>query len=135
MNYELLALLQKSGLRNTTARQTVFSVLKKTGAVSTGSLITKTSPTLDRASVYRTLNLFRELGVVQDVVIAGRRKIELTDMFSPHHHHIACETCGKTIAIHDEAFEHQIERLARSHGFRHTAHSFEVTGHCANCQK
>lgn len=133
MDHQLRELLRKQTLRTTTARQTVFSVLKGGPALTTAELRNRTAGRLDTASLYRTLKLFRSLGVVQDVVVAGRRKIELTDAFSPHHHHISCTRCNTMTAIHDDAFERQITRLATTYGFTHESHSFEITGLCPAC--
>jgi Fur family transcriptional regulator, ferric uptake regulator len=135
MDYQLLELLRQSELRNTPVRQTVFQALKAGPAVSIQELYQKIGEKLDRASMYRTLGLFRELGVIQDVVIAGQRKVELTDRFSNHHHHIACAVCGKTVAIHDSSFETHIEQLAKANGFTHRSHSFEITGICESCHR
>lgn len=133
MDYQLHELLRRHGLSRTAARTAVYRTLKLEPAITIQALYAKTSGRLDRASLYRTLNLFRKLGVVQDVVMAGKRKLELTDSFSPHHHHIACTSCGSAITINDETFERQIENLAEAHGFTHTAHSFEITGVCKGC--
>jgi Fur family ferric uptake transcriptional regulator len=135
MDYQLLDILQREGFRNTRARQSVFKTLKAGPALSISELYQKIGAGLDRASMYRTLHLFRELGIVQEVVIAGRRKVELTDRFSDHHHHVACSVCGKTVAIHDAGFENHIEELAKANGFIHRSHSFEITGVCAACHR
>ncbi len=135
MDYALLELLRDAGLRNTPPRQAVFKVLKGNPALTMRQLHIKMAGQLDTASLYRTLALFRQLGIVQDVVIAGERKVELTDAFSPHHHHIACSRCGVTTTIHDAGFEASIEALAAHQGFRHESHSFEITGICAACQQ
>lgn len=135
MNYQLLELLRQAGYRNTKPRQQVFKALKAGPALSIHELHQKVGGRLDPASMYRALGLFRRLGIVQDVVIAGRRKVELTDRFSNHHHHLACTTCGATIAIFDQLFENHIERLAAANGFTHQSHSFEITGLCPTCRQ
>jgi len=134
MDYQLRDLLQNHGLRNTTARQAVFKVFKSGPAITTKELSDQTADKLDTASLYRTLTLFRDLGIIQDVVVGGSRKIELTDAFAPHHHHISCSKCGAATAIHNDGFEKQIENLATSYGYIHSSHSFEITGICPTCQ-
>jgi Fe2+ or Zn2+ uptake regulation protein len=133
MDYQLLELLRQRDLRYTTARQVVFKLFKTEAAMTIQEIIVKTAGSLDKASLYRTLNLYRDMGIIQDVVIGGKRKIELTDSYSAHHHHIACSVCGRTVSIRDDAFEKQIESLALSHGFSHQKHSFEITGMCSSC--
>jgi Fur family ferric uptake transcriptional regulator len=134
MDYELMTALRAGGNRVTAGRRAVFELLRHNPALTIRELRQRTANQLDTASLYRTLALFRELGMIQDVVIAGQRKVELTDAFSPHHHHIACSRCGTTVTIHDEAFEAQTEALAARHGFTHQSHSFEITGLCSRCR-
>jgi len=134
MDYQLQELLQKSGQRNTSARQLVFAALKQESALGTDQLRAVLADKTDTSSLYRTLNLFREMGIVQDVVIGGRRMVELTDRFLPHHHHLFCSKCDKTIVLHDESLEKYLTNLASKHKFLHQAHSFEVTGLCQDCQ-
>ena len=50
------------------------------------------------ATVYSTLELFKELGVVQELSIRKRGKV----CFDPHpdiHHHLLCRKCGKILNI------------------------------------
>jgi Fur family ferric uptake transcriptional regulator len=135
MDYQLRDLLQQHGQRNTPGRQAIFALLKAESPLAIAELRDKQSGDFDTASLYRTLNLFRKLGVIQDVVIAGQRKVELTDQFTPHHHHLACSRCGKTVTLHEELLEKYLTNLAIKHGFRHENHSFEITGVCRDCQQ
>ena len=133
MDHQLSDFLKRHGSRVTAPRRILFRALRAGAAQTTAELRAKTAGRLDTASLYRALALFRELGIIHDVVIAGKRKVELTDVFSPHHHHLACSQCGKTYAIHDDAFERHIELLAASRGFSHESHSFEISGRCPAC--
>ncbi|HSX48282.1 MAG TPA: Fur family transcriptional regulator [Candidatus Nanoarchaeia archaeon] len=87
----------------------------------------------DRASVYRALKLFRQLGIVHDVVIGGRRMIELTDEFDSHHHHLTCLQCGRTETLNDPAIEQRLVSLAQGRGYQNTSHQIEISGICASC--
>jgi Fur family ferric uptake transcriptional regulator len=133
MNSQLQDLLQANGHRNTQARHAVFALLKAQSPMTTAQLRAKTSTLLNTASLYRSLNIFRELGVVQDVVIGGKRMVELTDLFTPHHHHLSCSGCNKTVELHEDTLERYLASLASKHGFKHQSHSFEITGLCAEC--
>lgn len=91
---------------------------------------------LDRASLYRTVSLFERLGIVQRLYIGWKYKVELSDIFSHHHHHISCLGCGKIVAITEEAeIEQLISNIAAQHGFNAQGHQLEVRGYCATCQK
>ncbi len=89
---------------------------------------------IDRASLYRAIGLFEKLGLVQRIYIGWKYKIELSDIFTHHHHHISCLACGKVVAITEEdEIEALIESLAKRHGFTTPSHQLEVRGYCADC--
>lgn len=90
---------------------------------------------IDRASIYRTVALFRKLGIIQDIVAGGRRMIELTDSFDSHHHHLSCLRCGKSRTVADHALESDLERIASCNGFQPVSHQIEISGICADCQE
>lgn len=97
--------------------------------------LVKRAGAVDRASVYRAVGLFERLGIVQRLNTGWKYKIELTDRFSEHHHHLTCTQCGKTIAMNESELELLISRLAAHHHFAPTAHQIEIQGLCSNCQK
>ena len=90
---------------------------------------------VDRASVYRAVDLFERLGIVQRLNTGWKYKLELSDKFAEHHHHLTCLRCGRTIAMNEGELEQLIGRLAEKHGFLPTAHQIEIQGLCAECQK
>lgn len=91
-------------------------------------------PQIDRASVYRTVDLFERLGVVQRVTTGWKYKLELTDRFAEHHHHLTCSSCGRTIDIAGDDLERLIDQISAARGFLPTAHQIEIQGLCASCQ-
>lgn len=117
----------------TEARVAVFNALLGQEPMSMHTLVEKASD-IDRASVYRAVDLFEKLGVVQRLNTGWKYKIELTDRFNDHHHHISCTECGKTIAMNEQQLEQFIESLARQHGFTPVAHQIEIQGVCHDCQ-
>lgn len=129
---QLPSYLKRSGYSLTISRSDVFDVLALRGALSPSELVFA-CVRCNAASVYRTLNLFRQLGIVQDVVIAGQRKVELTDRFSRHHHHLTCRACGCTAAVDDPALEQALGRLVGRHGYSDSRHTLEITGICPAC--
>lgn len=133
MNQELQSILVKNGHRNTRAQQRVLSYLKQAAPISINELRLAVSDDVPTTTLYRTLNSFRRLGIAKDVVINGQRKIELTDVFSPHHHHISCKQCGETIDIRDDQLERYLQQLATKRGYSNPQHSFEISGICPKC--
>lgn len=92
-------------------------------------------PAADRASVYRAVDLFERLGVVQRLNTGWKYKLELTDKFAAHHHHLTCLQCGHTTPMNQTELEQVLEKLAASHGFTPTAHQIEIQGYCSNCSR
>lgn len=127
-------ILKNSGYSVTEARMAVFKALVGQEPMSMHSLVAL-AETADRASVYRAVDLFEKLGIVQRLNTGWKYKIELTDRFNDHHHHISCTVCGKTVAMNEQQLEQFIETLAREHGFTLESHQIEIQGVCKECQQ
>lgn len=134
MNTDLQGYLHAAGRRNTAFKQQLFALLDTHDATTTNELLKKVSKNMDRATVYRILKEFREHKIIRDVVVGGVRKIELTEKFSSHHHHLVCARCGKVVNINDMRLEQYLKQLAPSRKFLHLSHSFEITGLCSTCK-
>jgi len=138
MDAESKALLQRvlkdNGYSVTNARLFVCELLWKKEPQSMRELAAQLHGTIDRASLYRTVELFERLGIVQRIYIGWKYKIELSDIFTHHHHHISCVGCGKIVAITEEqAIEQLIRALAAKHGFAAQTHQLEIRGYCKQC--
>ncbi|HUS26673.1 MAG TPA: Fur family transcriptional regulator [Nevskiaceae bacterium] len=130
----LQKILKDKGYSLTTPRKLVCEVLWGSEPQSMHELHLKTKMHIDRASLYRTISLFEQLGIVQRIYIGWKYKIELSDILTHHHHHISCLGCGKIVAITEEAeIESLITALAAKHGFTAQNHQLEVRGLCDNC--
>jgi Fur family ferric uptake transcriptional regulator len=125
--------LRHHNVKLTPPRRRVFQVLQAAGPLPTKELIAQVGGAVDRASIYRTLQLFEELGVIHHLILGGRKVVELTDSFSHHHHHLSCARCGKLQSVHDERLETALQRLVEAHGFDARGHLIEVSGLCRDC--
>jgi len=130
---QLKDLLRLAGYSVTKTRLSVFSALVGREPLSMRQL-TDRAGNIDRASVYRTVALFERLGIVQRLNSGWKYKLELSDKFAEHHHHLTCTNCGRTIAMNEDELEQLISRLAKAHSFRPSAHQIEIQGLCQNCQ-
>lgn len=140
MDAESLALLRKvlkdSGYSLTQARRTVCDLLWGREPQSMHELTIAAKGFVDRASLYRALELFEKLGLVRRVYIGWKFKVELSDVFTHHHHHISCLGCGKVVAIVEDAqVERLIEDISQRYGFTQPTHQLEVSGYCPMCTK
>jgi Fe2+ or Zn2+ uptake regulation protein len=130
---EFQKLLQEHHLRITNPRKAVFEMLLNANEpVSIHSLV-QSLPTVDRVSIYRILETFGTAGITKLVYTGWKKRYELSDTFLPHHHHLHCLRCNKTIALADDRIESLISSLAKSHDFAVQTHSFEIEGTCQDC--
>lgn len=127
--------LKSSGSSFTKSRKTVFENLAKFGPTTTASLAERCRPQLDRATVYRTVELFEQLGIVNRIWHGFKSQIELSEIFTPHHHHALCQNCGKSIDIINPELEKLLSNIAKEHKFLAVGHVLELTGYCQACQK
>lgn len=92
---------------------------------------------VNRSSVYRTINLFEELGVVEKVLFRdGITRVELSPEFGgTHHHHLVCHECEKVIEF-EECGLQNLQRIADiKHGFTVESHYMEFYGLCRDCRE
>ena len=127
--------LKEKGYSLTKPRLLVFEEINKSAPLTVRQLIDQINNKVDRASVYRTLTLFEETNVIQRIYAGWKYKVELSDRFNEHHHHLTCQKCGKVIPIHNQQLEKFIEEVAERANFKITSHQLEIQGLCKNCAK
>jgi Fur family transcriptional regulator, ferric uptake regulator len=130
----LYKILKDNHYSVTEPRRMVFDLLWEQEPQTMHELCTRANGSIDRASIYRTIALFQKLGIVQRIIIGWKYKLELTDIFTHHHHHISCLGCGKITAItEDTEIENLIHTIARNHHITAARHQLEIQGYCTNC--
>jgi len=88
---------------------------------------------VSRATVYRTLPLLEEGGLIRQVFrVGGRVQYELR---APHHDHMLCIRCGKTIEFKDERIEDLQRDVCDRHGFKPIEHRMGIRGICRACRR
>jgi Fur family ferric uptake transcriptional regulator len=127
-------LLKSNDRSVTTARMAVFEALLGQEPLNMHELVTRV-PAIDRASVYRAIELFERLGVVQRLHTGWKYKLELSDKFTEHHHHVTCVRCDTTTAINEDELEQLLTRLTASYDFTPIAHQLEIQGLCSRCRR
>lgn len=131
----LQKILKGNGYSITKARTLVCEALWDSEPQTMQQLGKKLSGKIDRASLYRTIELFEKLGLVNRIYIGWKYKLELSDVLTHHHHHISCLRCGRIIAIHEEdQIEQLIDQIAQQHGVKAERHQLEIQGTCQDCQ-
>jgi Fur family ferric uptake transcriptional regulator len=86
-----------------------------------------------KATVYRTLPLLAEAGILEPAIVAGDSKAYETTFGRDHHDHLICARCGKVVEFGFEAFEILQKEVAGRYGFRLETHHHELVGTCPEC--
>jgi Fur family ferric uptake transcriptional regulator len=95
-------------------------------------IVCRQNPMIGLATVYRTLNLLCECGLVQQRQFGdGQTRYELVQA---HHDHLICTKCRKIVEFENEDIEKIQEQIARQHGFIIQTHKHELYGLCSDCQ-
>jgi len=134
----LVAALSEAGERVTSPRRAVAAlVAARDGHFTAAQLLADTGaagPAVGRATVFRTLDLFAELGLVERLDLPdGSHAFVACE--PAHHHHAICTRCGRSADVADEALAETLATLGREIGFRVTGHRLEVFGLCAACAR
>jgi Fur family ferric uptake transcriptional regulator len=127
--------LKNNGYSVTKQRLAVFSMLDGREPLTMYELYDLAKGQLDKASLYRIIELFEKLGIVQRINIGWKYKIELSDKFSEHHHHLTCLRCNKIVAINEDALESFVTELSKTYSFTTLDHQIELQGYCSDCSE
>lgn len=130
----LKALLSKNGASLTKPRKVIFNLMLDQEAQSMQVLVKRAEGQVDRATVYRTIELFERLGIVHRLNIGWKYKVELSDVFLGHHHHFHCNNCSKTFSLPPNSMlETMIDSAVAKEGYSARGHNLEIYGFCNNC--
>jgi Fur family ferric uptake transcriptional regulator len=129
--------LHKKDLRLTEARAAIVeAALARQGHYPIDELIAdlkKRGIRGSKATVYRTLPLLAEAGILEPAILAGETRSYETTFGRAHHDHLICSRCARVIEFEFEAFEILQRDVATKYGFRLEAHHHELIGVCPEC--
>ena len=138
----LIQLLKSRSIRPTPVRILVLRALQEQDCAVSLMALEAELKTVDRSSIFRTLNLFLEQHLVHQVEDgSGQTKFALCEehcrcgeehehALSDFHVHFYCEHCQRTMCLHDVA----IPDVALPEGFTLSSANFVLKGICAECQ-
>lgn len=135
----LILRVREAGYRVTAARMAVCQVLEEAeehiNAEELCAEAQKVLPAINLASVYRTLTILDELGLVHEVRIGtlpGRWAVASSET-ELHLHCIECEGVSHH-PLHD-TLEHLLDHIYQDHGFEIQRANLVLNGVCENCRK
>lgn len=88
-----------------------------------------------RASVYRTINLLVDCGILEKVTQSGRGAVYEPSFGRRHHDHMICNTCGRFIEFFSRELEDLQEKICGDQHFQGTSHTLEIRGICRTCRE
>lgn len=126
----------------TSQRQTILQAFldhpdRHLSAEDVYTIVRKQAPEIGLATVYRTLELFSELDIVQRLDFGdGRQRYEINETSTPHHHHhLICLSCGKVREFGDDLLETLETAIAKRSKFAIVDHQLKFYGYCQECQR
>lgn len=87
-----------------------------------------------RASVYRTLSLLVECGLVKRVTRTDKGNIYEHTYGHSHHDHMICDICGEIIEFFSEKLEKLQDEICEKNSFIWSSHALEIRGRCKKCR-
>ena len=88
-----------------------------------------------RATVFRTIRLLTDLGVVCRVLLDDGTLHYRVSQRAHHHHHLVCTGCGSVRDLDDCSVSDLVRDLSRASGYEIDGHWLEFYGHCATCRE
>lgn len=134
---EFSQFLAGKALRHSSRREEVarifFSIRGHVSIEDLYARVHQINPAIGIATVYRTLGLLVESGLVARRQFAGGGSTyEKVD--GGHHDHLICTGCNEIVEFHHDQVEKLQETIASKYGYRLTSHKMELYGLCRKCE-
>ena len=132
---DVIDLLRERGLRMTPQRRAIVSeVMRTQGHISPTHIARRVQgdmPGVNASTVYRTLSLLEEVGVLQHSHLESGAEYHRAE--DAQHVHLTCHRCGRDDALSLDEARKLSQLIHRHHGFRADLTHFAITGLCAEC--
>ncbi len=129
---QLLETLEERGHRSTSPRRAVVNAIAGQNKHFTAEELRGQLPGVGRATIYRSLRLLVESGVLCRVLLEeGNLHYQLSHR--GHHHHLLCVECGSSQDLLGCDIEDLLQTVSAAHEFQLSGHWLEVYGRCHAC--
>lgn len=130
--------LQEKGYRLTPQRMLVIEALHRAdGHISAEEIYEQLHsryPYSNISTVYRTLELLKELNLVTETDFGdGRVRYHVAE--KGHHHHLVCYRCGKITDLDESALYPLKDTLLHDYGFEADLRHLAISGECSECRR
>jgi Fur family ferric uptake transcriptional regulator len=129
--------LKKRGLRRTREREAILKEVLSMGDhfdVDELYIRLKKKSAVSRASVYRTIPLLIEAGLITEVYLENGHMHYEHVYGRDHHCHLRCNICRRIIEVSDKRIDEVEKDIAERYGFISDGHKLDITGICPECQ-
>ena len=131
---DLQATLKAKGYRLTPQRQLVLDAVAGLGHGTPDEIcaeVQRSAPAVNLSTVYRTLELLEELGLVTHAHLG--HGAPTYHSAGGDHLHLVCRVCGAVTETDVELADALVGRLAEQHGFETDVAHFAIYGRCQGC--
>ena len=127
---DLASQLHERGLRMTPQRRHVLNAIRDLGH-ATPEELAEAVPDVDLTTVYRTVELLEELGLVRHAHLGhGAPSYRPAE---DEHVHIVCHRCGSVTDLAPDVADTLADRLRVDYGFNLDRAHFTISGECREC--
>jgi Fur family ferric uptake transcriptional regulator len=135
---ELMEALAEAGVRSTEPRRAVAELIAaRNGHFTARELVDDAAARrlgIGRATVFRALELFVDLGLVERLDLPTGEHAYVACAPDQHHHHVVCSRCGRSTDVEDCGMADVAREVARRTGYRIERHRVELFGVCPDCR-
>ena len=127
--------LRGSGYRLTPQRELILDAVDSLGHATPDEVLAevrKKSSALNVSTVYRTLEVLEELGLVRHAHLSDRAPT-YHSVRDHEHFHLVCRNCQRVISVDVDVASSFVARLAENHGFVPDLGHLTVFGRCEEC--
>jgi Fur family ferric uptake transcriptional regulator len=130
--------LNELGYRMTPQRMMILSAVEKAddhiSAEEIYAQVRSRYPHVNVSTVYRTLDLLKELGLVTETDM-GDGRVRYHSIGKGQHHHLVCEQCGETVDIEEAMLAPLGTEIQQKYDFRVNMKHLAFFGLCSKCQQ
>ena len=128
--------MTRRGVRPTSQRVAVLAELALEPNDATAQILWQrmragSNASIGLATVYRTLALLRDRGVVDALPHGDELCYRLCT--PGHHHHLVCRICHRIVEVDECDIDDWAKKVAERHGFAAAEHEVEISGICSEC--
>lgn len=130
--------LRGKGLRFTRSRELIWEEIQRQSEIHRNAAdiyqsLKKKGHKISLATIYRTLNLFVQTGLVRAEDFGEKHSHFEPDTPGTIHGHLICLGCGLVKEFEEEKLRKELEVISQRLGFKLSKYSLQIFGFCQEC--